>query len=400
MNDFINNSFEKLRLYCEKEQYKGWDPYDGLNSKLFNSIPYLKKSAFARLCLIQGCKRSPINFRPILGIPKEYNAKGIGLFLNGYCTLYKVLMNQKEKEEADKCINVIYFLSELLIKLQNKNYSGACWGYNFDWQARFLFLFPKYTPTVVATTFCASALMEAYEITKEKRFLDVALSSADFVLKDLHREQQKEGFFFSYSPLDGNNSVYNASLLGSKLLSLCYKFTQKQEYAKVAKDSIIACVNKQDKDGSWAYGELSIQQWKDSFHTGYNLDALITYEENTQDDSFHENIEKGFLFYIQNFFEKDGTPKYYHNKMFPIDIHCPAQLFVVLHKMKNYEEYSEIAEKVLLWTIKNMQNREGFFYYQLKRGISSKISYMRWSNAFMFNAFTYYLLNKEKNVKE
>ena len=30
----IDNSFNKLKTYCEKEQFKGWDPYDGLNSKI------------------------------------------------------------------------------------------------------------------------------------------------------------------------------------------------------------------------------------------------------------------------------------------------------------------------------------------------------------------------------
>ena len=49
-------------------------------------------------------------------------------------------------------------------------------------------------------------------------------------------------------------------------------------------------------------------------------------------------------------------------------------------------------EKVLGWTIRHMQDKRGYFYYQLKKGISSKIPYMRWSNAFMFNALSYYIL--------
>ena len=34
MSNFIN-SFQKLKSYCEAENYAGWDPYDGLNSKIF-----------------------------------------------------------------------------------------------------------------------------------------------------------------------------------------------------------------------------------------------------------------------------------------------------------------------------------------------------------------------------
>ena len=87
--------------------------------------------------------------------------------------------------------------------------------------------------------------------------------------------------------------------------------------------------------------------------------------------------------------------KYYHNKKYPIDIHCPGQLFVVLSKLKKYNSNKILAEKVVNWTIKNMQSKKGYFYYQLKRGISSKISYMRWSNAFMFNAFLTYFLKED-----
>ena len=70
-----------LKKYCEKEHFKGWDPYDGLNSRLFNAIPFLRKSAFCRLVMIQGFKRNPFNLRRLALIPKQHNAKGIGLFL-------------------------------------------------------------------------------------------------------------------------------------------------------------------------------------------------------------------------------------------------------------------------------------------------------------------------------
>ena len=390
-------TINKLRLYCESEQFKGWDPYDGLNSKVFQSLPFLKKSPLCRLMVIQGFKRSPINLRRIALVPKEYNAKGIGLFLQGYCNLYKAIVKDPSREadlgSASEILDRIHQLAKLLISLQSKGYSGACWGYNFDWQARRLFLFPKFTPTVVATNFCATALIDAYEVTKEQEYLDVALSSAEFVMKDLHRASYNDGFLFSYSPLQGNDTVFNASLLGSKLLAYCYKYTNRQEYLDAARASVIACCNGQSKDGSWVYGMLPVQSWIDSFHTGYNLDGLIAYEEQTGDTAFHENIEKGFEFYINNFFEEDGSPKYYHNQKYPIDIHCPGQLFITLHRLGKFSEYEDLAQKVLQWTIANMQDKRGYFYYQLKKGVSSKISYMRWSNAFMFNSLSHYLLN-------
>lgn len=394
------SSFLSLKRYCEAEGFKGWDPYDGLNSRLAQALLPLKRSAILRLCVIQGFKRCPVNLRRLALVPKEYNAKGIGLFLQGYCNLVRVVDKFPELQmkvgTRQELLTRVNELAELLISLQSKGYSGTCWGYNFDWQARRLFLFPKFTPTVVATCFCATALMEAYEATGEHRYLEVALSAANFVMNDLHRAEYNGGFLFSYSPLKGNDTVFNASLLGSKLLSYCYKYTKREEYKDAARQSVEACCSAQNPDGSWVYGMLPVQSWIDSFHTGYNLDGLIAYEELTGDTSFHPNIDKGFNFYINSFFEADGTPKYYHNRTYPIDIHCPAQLFVTLHKLHRSNEYEKIASEVMKWTIENMQDKQGYFYYQLKQGISSKISYMRWSNAFMFCAMSYYILDYGK----
>ena len=391
-------SFLKLKTYCEQEGFKGWDPYDGLNSKVFRALPLLKQSALCRLIVIQGFKRCPINLRRLALVPKEYNAKGIGLFLQGYCNLYRLVERNpqltKELGSREKLLAQVKKLADLLLELRSPgDYSGACWGYNFDWQARKLFLFPKYTPTVVATNFCATALMEAYEVTRQQQYLDVALSAAQFVIKDLHRTAYRDGFLFSYSPLDGNDTVFNASLLGARLLSYCYHYTKDEEYRTLARQTISACCAAQAEDGSGVYGMLPVQSWIDSFHTGYNLDALIAYQEQTGDTSFADHIERGLSYYLEHFFEADGTPKYYHDRTYPIDIHCPGQLFVSLARLHRYDEHRELLDRVIAWTIDNMQDKKGYFYYQMKPGLSSKIPYMRWSNAFMFCAMSYYLLD-------
>lgn len=391
----LDTSFLKLKEYCEREKYKGWDPYDGLNSKFFQTIPLLKKWDLARLVWIQSFKRSPINFRKITGVPKQHNAKGVALFLSGYCNLYKVAEKSDKFGTKEELKQHIIKVADLLLSMENKNYSGACWGYNFDWQARRLFLFPKNLPTVVATSFCVEALLKAYEITGNENYLNRCISATEFVIKDLNREKFKSGFLFSYSPMNGNNTVFNASLLGAKILSLVYSYTKDEHLKNTALQTVKACCDAQEKDGSWVYGMLSVQSWIDSFHTGYNLDAIQVYQNCTGDTQFSTNIIKGHQYYIENFFLSDGMPKYYHDRTYPIDIHCPGQLFVTLSKTGTFKEHHVLASKVLKWTLETMQDKKGYFYYQLKKGISSKISYMRWSNAFMFNALSYYLLERE-----
>ncbi len=388
---FVNkkymNIFNSLKNYCEQNNFKGWDPYDGLNSKVFQALQ-LNRVAFFRLAWIQLFKRNPINLRRLLIVQKEYNPKGLGLFLTGYCNLYKA----DPKEEYIEQIN---FLATKLIELRTPGFSGACWGYNFDWQNRAFFL-KKGTPTVVATSFISYALMDAYEITKNQKYLDVALSSADFILKDLKRTQKDKGFIFSYSPFD-ETRVYNASLLGSRLLARIYSYTNDKILLEAARDSVTACVNAQQGDGAWIYGEHEVQDWVDSFHTAYNLECISEYQKYSGDDSFQDNIDQGLDYYLKNFFLEDGTPKYYNVKTYPIDIHAPAQMIVTLYRLDVFKKNQKLIDKVLNWTITHMQNKDyGYFYYQLKQGISSKIPYMRWAQAWMFYAFSFYFL-RQKN---
>ena len=382
----FKRSFQKLSDFCSSENYSGWDPYDGLNSWIIQNTP-LGKSNFFRLAWIQLFKRNPINFRNFFGIKKEYNPKGLGLFLTGYCNLY----NTEPKEEYLQKIN---FLSSKILDLKSNGYSGACWGYNFDWQAR-AFYQPKYTPTVVATSFIVESLLKAYEITKRDDLLQTAISSSQFVLKDLKRTYDTENdFTFSYSPLD-STQVYNAGLLGAKLLSMIYEYTKEDNLLQESRKVVSYVCKRQSKDGSWSYGTLSFHQWIDNFHTGYNLECIHKYQELSGDRSFQEYIDKGLDYYLNTFFTKDGISKYYNNRMFPIDIHAPAQLVVTLSKMNKLRENRELVDRVINWTIANMQSSKGYFYYQKKKNVTSKIPYIRWAQAWMFYAYSYYFLEFE-----
>lgn len=379
----FHHSFKKLATYCENEQFKGYDPYDGLNSKFFQSIPLVPKSRVARLAWIQFFKRSPLNLRKLVGIKKEYNPKALGLFLASYCTLYK---HDNNPEHLKK----IQFFIEQLDLCKSKGYSGACWGYNFDWESRAFFQ-PKFMPTIVASSFISNALLDAYEVTGDQKLLTTARSTCDFILNDLNRTHDASGnYAFSYSPLD-NSVVFNASLLGARLLARVYSFTKEAALISESKKAVAFCCDQQKEDGSWSYGTLPFHQWIDNFHTGYNLECISDYMKYSRDISYSEVLSKGFKYYIETFFTKDGVAKYYSNSTYPIDIHAPAQIVITLQKLGKMEAHKELLDKVLNWTIDNMQSEQGFFRYQINKYVTSKIPYMRWSQAWMFNSMTIYL---------
>jgi hypothetical protein len=325
-----------------------------------------------------------INFRPLLGIRKGYNPVTLGLCIQGFNHCIGIFSENKEfyYNEINKCIAE-------LEKLKSKDYSGTCWGYDFDWESRYARI-PAYTPTIVATGFITNALFENYIMTGNKKSIELCKSSVNFLLKDLNKIYYNGDFCYSYSPLD-KQVVFNATMKGARLLSQIFSVTNDERLKTEAYNTVSFVAKSQNKDGSWSYSKGDSRVWVDNFHTGYILSCLADYSAYCNDKTFAINLEKGLEFYLNNFIEKDGKPKYYSNKTYPIDATSAAQTIITLNKFG----FFDLANKVADWTINHMFDAKGYFYYQKNRLITNKISYTRWSNAWMFLALSY-LLNNEK----
>jgi len=155
--------------------------------------------------------------------------------------------------------------------------------------------------------------------------------------------------------------------------------------------------SRQLPDGSWWYAEAPKYHWIDNFHTGYNLDSLRTYIESSGDRAFSGNLERGLAFYKAHFFEPDGCPKYYHSRTYPIDIQCAAQAIETLAVFSEYDsECLELSSRVAAWTIANMQDRKGYFYYRKYPMITAKTPMLHWGQGTMFKALATLLLVARK----
>lgn len=387
ISDKVNNSFNLLKKYCESVDFIGYDPYDGLNSIFFDRLPIINNKTI-RLYWIQFFKRCPLNFRTVFRIEKQYNSKAMGLFLSAYCTLYNYEHEEKNND------NIIFFIKKIN-ELKSDGYEYPCWGYPFDWQSKAFFI-PKNTPNIVTTSFVANALLDAYEISKDEELLIQAKGSCNFILENLHKTNDQFGnYAFAYSPLD-QSVVFNASLLAARLLSRVYSITKDEKLLNASNAAVRYCCTYQHMDGSWAYGKLPYHQWIDSFHTGYNLECIADVIKYTGNMSYSENLKKGFKFYINNFITKEGKPKYYSNSTYPVDIHSAAQLTITLIKLNKLEEYGNLFEQIMNWTIDNMQSPKGYFYFQKTKIYTNKIPYLRWSQAWMYYALSLYIANYHK----
>ena len=369
----------QLLDYCRKSDWAGWDPFDGLNSPLFR-LPFLQ-SRWPRLGFIQGFKRSPINLRSFFGVPREINPKGIALFASSLMKLEAI--NFAERSEAIK-------LLKLLLETRTKGQKEVCWGYNFDWQTRY-YLVPKFTPNIICTTFAGNTLLEAYERYGDNASLDAAVSAGQFILNSLNRSQEGSTFCFSYTPLD-KSKIHNANLLGAAFLARLYQHTRAAELPEVVNAAAAYSLNLMRADGSWPYGEGPKQAWIDSFHTGYNLVALDRIQRALPSDTVETAIEKGYRYYLDHFFNSDGSVKYFHNNTYPIDAHAIAQAVETLVAMgPRYSGGMELSEKIFDWAIANMRHPDGWFYYQKHPRWTNRIPYIRWCQAWMIYAFSIYL---------
>jgi hypothetical protein len=379
----IDESIELLKEYIEKNKYKGYDPYDALKSPFFK-LPILKKNKFIRFGIQQLIKRIPFNLRHVLLVPKGYNPVTLGLCIQAYGYLS---LTQPEKKEYyyDK----IKYLIQELIKLIPNGFSGACWGYDFDWEARNAKI-PAYQPTVVATGIITNGLFECWKITKLKICSDLIISSSNFVLKDLNRTYENDTFCFSYSPFD-NQSVLNASMKGVRILAHTFALTKNTHYLDVASKATEYVLKKQKEDGSFMYSDKGM--WIDNYHTGYILDALDEYVFYSGKDNLKSNLIKGYEFYRSNFFTENFAPKFYDKKMYPIDCTAAAQSLLTLSRFNNTEN----AEKVARYIIVQMQRKNGSFIFRKFSNYKITTSFMRWSNAWMFAGLCYLKYKKFKS---
>ena len=375
----IKTTANKLLAYCQANNWAGYDPYDALNSRLFKALPFLD-FRIPRLVLTQALKRSPVNIRPLALVPKTQNPKAIGLFLSAFVNFSKAGIDGQE--------DLVKSMVDRLVALRSKNVPYWCWGYSFPWQMRQKIV-PSGAPNLVCTTFAASALLDAYEHTRDPRCLEMAVSAAEYILNDLYWAESETFAGFSYPLRSSRVLVYNANFLAAALLCRVYKLTGENKFLGPAMRAARCSADKQNADGSWYYGDAPTQGWVDNFHTGFNLCALKSLGKYADTTEFETRIQHGFEFYRAHFYREDGAARYFHNSTYPIDIHAVAQSIITPLELDGRDaENIQMSRMAFQWAMNHMWDDHGFFYYRVLRSCTIRTSYMRWSQAWMLLALS------------
>lgn len=368
----------ELLAHCRSREWSGYDPYDGLETPLMDHPPF-RNSRHLRLVVTQLLKRSPINLRPMLRIEKSRNPKALALFLSATVMLSRMGLLQS--------LDPVFELIDLLLASRS-SHPRDCWGYPFPWQTRTQ-LVPKGQPNLVCTVFAGQALLDAYELIGDSRCLEMAEGAARFIKEELCFVDGDGHPSFAYPLPTSRAPVHNANLLGAALLCRIHRHgrSPQQQYQELGLHLARHAAGRQHPDGSWSYGEAPHWRWVDNFHTGFNLSALRSVSVYAATSEFDPTLAHGFEFYRRNFFLDSGAPRYRADRTYPIDIHSVSQAMITMVDLKHLDPGNvDRAASIYQWADANMLDPGGHFHYQVWPWYTVKISYMRWSQAWMLLA--------------
>lgn len=382
----IHEALKRLELWIESHNYEAYEPFDGLSSAL---RPLTLRIELLERFLQQAVRQSPINLRPLVGVRPLPSTKGRGYMAAGYLKMYALTGDSTYRDRAVEML-------AWLVQHKSPKFSEYSWANHFDYTSRGGH-YSKDESIIVWTSLIGQAFLDAFEMLGERSYLDVAESACRWI-QALPREETNTGCCISYHNLK-QDSIHNANMLGAALLARTWRHTRRPEYLALADAAMEYSCTRQLADGAWWYGEPQTYHWIDNFHTAYNLDSLKCYVENTEDRKYMQVLKRGFEYYSATFFEKSGRPRYYHNRAQPIDIQCASQAIETLARFsRDFDFALPLAFRVADWTIANMQDPSGYFYYRRYPLVTAKAPMLHWGQATMYNALSL-LLHRQSGVK-
>jgi uncharacterized protein YyaL (SSP411 family) len=380
--EIIKNVFDSLHRYLIRNDFTGYEYDDLLASPFINFLTF--NSLYLKIAAVQIAKRSFLNLRGLLGVKKLKSTKAFGFMVKGY--LYHHLATGE-----DKYLEFVESALSWLVENKSAGYSGFCWGNDFDFASR-AGIFPRGLPTIVWTSHIQEAFDLAHDVLNNDKYKELVISTANFIENDLQKIRDSSGICFAYAP-GIVKPIHNSNLLGAAALLRAWKYTKNKKHLELAKQSINWSISRINNDGSWFYGDENMLHWIDNYHTAYNLDSLCkAYEIAGKDLVDPEIIKKTYHYWKTHLFTEDFKPKFYHNRLYPLDIQAAAQAIESFSRYSQYEpEALSIAQKVADWTINNTLKKNGSFRYRIYKYWKNNLEPIHWGQGAMLSALGYLL---------
>jgi hypothetical protein len=374
---------------ARSDNYEGYSKHDGLNSPVLAGLG--GGSRLRRLAAIQVVTRSPIDIRPLVGVRKARNAKGLSLFARALLARHRMTGSADDAREARE-------LLDWLIAHPAPGFEGLGWGYPYPWQDVGFFA-PRDFPNRVVTSFVGQALLDGYETLQDSRYLEAARLAVRFLLdapKTLFEDEDRR--CLSYVPdRDIDWIVMDVSALAGALAARLGAIDEDRELIREGGRLVRYVVSKQTDYAAWYYADppSASHITHDNYHTGFILDAILQYGLAAGSDEFESAYRRGIEFYEQRLFEPSGAARFMSDREYPIDIHGCAQGIITFSlQQRHLGAGAATATRVLDWTLGNMWDpASGWFYYQKRRRYRTRIRELRWCQGWMSWALASYLEN-------
>ncbi len=369
----VPDALARMRAWGEARDWCGYDPYDGLNSPFADRLSL--GTPLGRRLVTQVVKLSPLNLRPLLRVAPERNAKALGLVASAYIRLAAATGDETAHDRAQT------YLGWLAAHHAGEQDEMA-WSYPFEVQTR-VFRYARGTPNAIATSFVAQAFLDAWELLGDESAAESARAAVRFLVERLLTDTGSEAYV-RYLPGEGE-LVHNANLLACAVVARAARLSGEQSLPEPVARAVQTTLARQHADGSWAYSETPGHDWVDNFHTGYVLGALA--EIQALMPEAQAPLLRGLDYWDRALFMHDGTPRYYSDRLYPIDAHCFATAIETWVAVRDLDPRAlERAEREAALLIERMLDPAGFVHFQRRRWGTSKVPLIRWTTAPSFCA--------------
>lgn len=382
----IEKSIYRLVDYISHQNYHGYDPYDGLYSEKLKEVD----NYWFQFLIMQLHKFSPINLRTPFGIKKGIDIKGLGLFAIAYQQLlYSNLIDRNYLKH-----NINFIVNYLKNHSLRKEFGYYCWSGHYFNALIGKEIQSSIKPDIVSTTVCGEALLMYHEQYPDEGTINIIREILEFIYEYLFIDGDYP--YFRYYPMDINNDdnrvILNATALAVKFITRSKKFINVEQFPL---DALMGHLFQMQKsNGAWCYfydNRTFFERNQIDFHQGFILDSIANYITEIDQNNVKgiNALRNGAAFYKEQQFLPDGRSKWRWPNIWPIDIHNQAQGIITFTRLSEiFPEKLEFALKIAKWTIENMQDKEGYFYYQKWPYFTNKISYLRWGQAWMVLALS------------
>lgn len=362
---WLRGRAEAVGGLLQREDYRGWDPFDLTNSRLLR-VP----EDWARTQLVAskvGARLVPAWARRALLVPVIEDPKTYVCAYFGYRALGDV---GRARELADR-------LAAL---------AAPAWGYDFAWGTRTSGVNRRRASTLVPGSFAVFALADD-TVVSGPRHASVLMKAIEHYATR-HHTTSPEGEFLAYFA-EGKVNTHNANLLGCAALSIAARVFERPDWEQLAARCAETTLARVDERGYLRYAEHPSGEWTDCFHHLYVMACVLALRQtNPALGSTDDVLERMRSYFRQAFLRDDGLINYYPGRLYPVDPHNYAAAAIYAMVFGTDEDLPRGRAPELLAAVDDQMwdpARGRYLFRRHPRRVDRR-AFLRWTQAWMFAA--------------